>query len=756
MPSLSQFPLDTTKATGRSGQDLKEFLRWSEWGKRENRVWSECCRHYAERRGFYTVNQTIFPFSLYVNPVLLGGYISENIPQTVAIAHARMCSKQYMPEARVASPLASRDDLFAENASNQFIHDHWYRNRSRNRRDLIAQNLIIEGDDFLGLRYDPDQIGSVKMTESQIYAYEKMSGRQPLEVKQIGSNFQGEREFRCEIHTGGTVEYRVPRSMVFVEDGPTEWEEVTRFAVVSYPSVHAARLAWAGSPGADKIRPVSIVDLKGAGTSYLWGFQDYMRYDTQTDPISASPIRDRTCIAEFWVKEGPYWHRNVRTGAGFADELDDESGIIINPFVHYRYTRTGDFWSQGLVQGMLIPAHSLNVRLTQLSGYISRCAKTTWMAPKGSNIQLINNDYNTLVWYDGMGQPPVMKTADTTILSIFQALIELDLSFLSIGGQIGEAGMGDVPARTSAQVLRSTQQAVYGALDLAARHMQEADCECAKKILLINQKLSDWPRMAKLFGDEGAVIARSFQGSDISSGTMIRTVITDAGPESRADRQELAVQLLPFMIPGTNPVEFVDNFVDGTSMKDILPIKVRYSENEANEEYQLMMSGRVAFMPTTIAFGMDNGRVVEAGLQPNSLAYWDEQTGQPRPLLQQDQMDEVHVDQHEKQLLDPNTPHPIRDLLTWHVNMEHRVRMEQQRQRQEAQALDLEAKKSIAIERGNLVNIVTQSEMQKEVAETAAKAKAGADKGGEGSQPSIKASSSPSAGGKKSGLARSK
>jgi hypothetical protein len=740
-------------------RQLYEFVRIAEEGKREQRVWNDCSRHYAERRGYYAVNKRTMPYALAVNPLLLGGYITENIPQTVNIAHARMCRQRYMPEAVVSASFSSMEDLFAAEASNQFLRDHWTRNQSQRRRDWVARNILIGGDDFIGLRYDPEQMGTVTITANDLMAYEQMTGNKPVSVVQIGENENREPLLRVQIPVGGTVEYRVEQDLVFVEDGPTEWSEVTRFCIVSYPSAYAAQMQWTYSPGADKIRAMNIQDLKGAGTSYLFGYQDYSRYNTQTDPITANQYRDRTCIAEFWIKEPNGWRRNVRTGYGFRDEVDDSSGYPINPFIHYRFTKTGDFWSQGLVQGMVTPGFSLNVAMTQMKQYLAGAAKTVWMVPMGSKMEILSNEFNTIMRYDSTGAAPVVKTADPSILQMFQAMIEMDMNFVTIGGQLGDIGMGDTPSRISGRVFSSTQSAVYGQLDLAASNVRESDAECARKILVINQSMaSDWPRMAKLFGGNGTSLIRSFKGSDILGGQDISVTTTDMSSEARAQRAQEALELLPFgffdPMPGSDErTKRFLGYVDGKTIKDLEPAIVRLSEVEANNEYQLMLNGRVGALATGVLFNMDGAQIKEAQLNPTYLGYVDD-SGMPEPLLKDEQDHAIHIEQHRLQSLDPSTPKRVRQMLVYHIKAEHEPRLNYQRMAAQAQQAQLAKQMSLADATGQIATAVAQGEIQKEVVQVGAKAKAAS---GDSSQSrGVRAQATPAAGGRRSGATRSR
>lgn len=742
-------------------RDMVDFLVMSERGKREYRVWRDASRHFAERRGYYAVDRNSRPTTLCVSRLLLGGYISENIPQTVGIAHAQMCRERHIPEATITSPLASRTDLFAQEACNQFLSDHWLRNHCQRRRDWLARNLIIGGDDFIELSYDPNQIGTVEMNANQLWAYEQLSGEKARQVSQIGQDSQQIPIFRADVVVGGTTEKRVSADHIFVEDGPVEWDEVTRFVVMDFPSVHAARMQWADAPGVEYIRSYNIRDLKGAGqySSVPGAYSDYHRYETQTDPTYASKYRQRTIIAQFWLKEGTTWRRIVRTGENLQYEIADDGSLPLNPFTKYAFSRTGDFWSQGLVQGMIGAAYSLNVRLTQLSRYLAHSAKTVWMVPFGSEMSVLSNDYNTIVRYDGLGTAPIMKTADQSVLRMFQEAIEMDMAFLNIGGQLGEIGLGNVPSRTSAVVLRSTQDAVYSGLSLAASHLRDSDIECARKILYINQHMADVPRMAKVLGNDGTVTMRAFQGADIMAGTDVKCATTDMSPQGRTQRLEAAIKLdergmfLPDPMNDERIRRFF-SFVDGSSLSDIQPVDVRYSITEANDEYSLMMAGKVAMLPAEFFFNVEQGKIREMGLNMTYLGYMDPENGEPAALLQENQDDAAHVEQHTIQARDPNTPKNVRDLLNYHISAEHKPRIELKRLQAQAQQAEEMRRMSLADSAGQQATTVVQAEAQKEVVKAGAEAKADAE-GSEDSR-SVSAPATPASGGRRSGMSRSK
>lgn len=748
--------------------NLYRWLRNSEYAKRERQALSEIHRRYYAGEGFYVYDRETLT-------VRVDNYVRRNNSvfsfASAAIDSAQATMMEVMLKPQAYAPSGDRDDLNAIAACNAFLSNHWYLNNSAKIRRNIAHDLCVQGDSVLCTRWDDKAFVRVVLDNpGQIVALGEMmreqGKREPFDVRQMADG-----KWSCIAQMGATSEHIVPADLLFVDSSATCWADVTTFCIVEYPDVEAARERY--PIYADRIQPLYIGSDRGANSYYVtYNISDTINTMSNNQYMGTqfSPDQNRTMIAHFYNKVDGFWEYIPCTGRICETVMDkySESGLRTTPYTKFSAKYQASFWSKSLFHDMLVPSYMVNVLMCQMCRYLAEGVKTLIMAPMGTTQGALTDEFYQIWKYDGTGNPPTVKSADSTIVTLHSNLIDRMLDYINRLGQVSDVGVGIIKSRTSGRAIQEAKESISTTILQMRENIRDAEKECAAKVLHYNQQYSILPTLLSIAGDDGTYAARAFLGSDILGGQDIQIIDTDESPRAADARVDIGLQLVAEQAMSLSQFS---QFVETGKYTDITPKIVQFNEKQARYENDLIQAGRVQFLPIQMLaqdpLQSDIARVVgtPVEMQLNVLAdiptdSFGNMTGFPVPLIDKEQIHEAHLAIHREQLADPSTPVGAKTMLRFHID-EHQRIVDQRMQEEMAQAAQQLAIQTSAEQQGQKEAIQLQSEAQTQGAIQLAIVEAQLERkygktSPQGTQSKKGATSNPTSGGRQSGRSRAR
>ena len=722
------------------GRELTSFCSQNDYNKAQWNAWADITeRYYRGDMWSYLIRQAL---QIWSDPRLISGPFDNSYGIALDIQNSTIMGVKMEPECiPIDNDMHSRKSA---NAGTAILRDHYERNQVATNLSVRSLMLLLNGLRFVRVGYDENQLGTITFpvndgtpnfpgkAEAQITEWERRAGLPALTAERLPDG-----RIRATYMMGGTVEHDVHGGSILVDPGVDNWADVTRFAVVEYPSVFATRQKYDVPP--QTIQPVYVNDNRNYGQFVYNGPYQFYQQDSNTGH-RFSPRSNLTRTVEYWqrMKNG-LWDRMLCTGANNEYVLSEAHNVIANPYVCYT-AQYGDSMyrlSKPRAQAMIDPQYLCNSYLNFRLRYFQKCPKDViWVEDSSDDATGdFTGDFVQRKNYSSLsGKVPVISRFDpTTLRTVAEEQRQYSADVYAAAG-VSPAQRGFAGDRQSGDALQVQIQSSDAPLMFIRGQIVAAEERKNRLVLQVAQQFYSMPRYLGVGVESGA---REFAGTDIRGGTTIRMRLTGTSAETQAERatEMQAIAGLGLLNPGAEQVltRYVRG-VQGANMDALQPEEQRLSFLEADREYEQMELGNVIQGPPKPGVEMSpDGKKVMTGMRP--LVYRDSGV----PLIQPTDMDELHIDRHWQQCHDPHCPQPLKAMLTYHINNEHKVRIAQRQQLAQQAQITALADKSVAEAKGPMVN---------SLASIHAAAEADANK------PEEKGT--PASGGRKSGDTRAK
>jgi hypothetical protein len=588
----------------------------------------------------------------------------------------------------------SPEDRASADVVNAMIEDHYYRNDRATNERIATLAVLNGGDHFFRLRFDESQLGTIVVTPEEMNAFQRiLSENGHANTSPIQATKMSDGRIRAVYAIGGTCEHHVPADHVFPENGPTRWEDVTRVAVVDYPSVRNARLMWPRK--ADKIRSETIQNTRGLGEAGQdWQDGDQYRWRENNSQIGTNFTEDaEMCrVVTYYEKsDDGTWDMAVLTGQSLQFTLHVERGLPMLPIVKYSYEPAGlhRLWSNSLGNKIRPLAYTHNAILNQYFDYLREALKDTLVMPDGPGKHApITNRFRQVFKYPAMARTaPQFLSQNPRTLQIYLEAASVVLNQMWEVGSLGAATRGMAGDRMSGAAI--TQQTQNNQTPLQFIRQMIGDSTVAKDRVALSmaQQFYSIPRLVSIAGEYSEAGVKIVSSSDITAGTTIRLVKTDVTPENQAARRDLFIQL--FQAGLGNP-EFEEQrramlyYIQTGKNYATRPPEERQAESQQTDEIRLIMEDRTNMAPEI--YGPDG----QMQKPPRLIV---SETGES--LFRPYQIHQIHIRVLMDKLNGQGLSEYHRGLLEVHLQ-EHQGYLEQEQQIAQAQAIQMEAEQSKA------------------------------------------------------------
>lgn len=661
-------------------QRIKQFVWRTEMAKRFRDARARVHQDYYSGKQYYRLWLNQSGPSVILDTELLNGMILDYSSVAIDYAVANITGVEFQYE---GIPASSRlmDQKSAE-AATAVLRDHAYRNSSRNTDIAIAYQMALCGEVALRQRFDPNILATQELTAEEAEMMERMAGPPIQAVKLPNGNV------RVVYKSGGTSEHLVDACLIFPEDGPLEWRDVTRFAVVEWPSVYAARLEYPDK--AEYIKPVNVVNRRSGGTSS----QAYI--SSQAEINSATGDRfdqmyELTRIVQYWEKNDyGMWDMQIRCGNDYEVVLVDRQTSPLNPYVLFQARPTQYLWSKSLYDGMRKPQFTINKFATEQLSYFVSQLKDVLFVPQGTDTSPLTNDYSLVVEYDAStGQVPRLQPMDSSVHQVIQNIMGAYVDGLFQFGQISSVTRGDTKTRLAARAIEVMTDNNSEPLMLIRQRLMEGRRQAARVTLQLAQENYGLKRLASIVGPYGDYMSMQFQGTDILAGTDVHVVASDRSPKAYMERMDMAIQAYHQGLWNPEAAEvrsIIDRFARDGNLREFQKTDEVFAERQACNEEELIAAGMVTFAPVPVR---TDGQNAQASAPP----LINVQTGEP--ILQPTQIMSIHLASHTERMNDPDYPAQAKRLLYAHI-AEHQALEQQNAEAQQAQYIKSRQDESLA------------------------------------------------------------
>jgi hypothetical protein len=587
----------------------------------------------------------------------------------------------------------SAEDRLSMDVVNAMLDDHHYRNNRAVEDRVAIISVLNGGDHFMRMSYDDKELVTIVLQPEEMEAFANILARHGhTDTVPVHHSKMADGRIRATYPIGSTREYHLSAHLVLPEAGPTRWEDVTRFAVVEYPSVRQARIEY--SRFADLIRPMSIYNTRSPGSGSDWNSDWGFRQDQNSQTGSSFNEEAQRCrIVHYYEKtDGLGWDWTVRTGDHLEHGIHLERGLPKNPIVKMSYTPMGGnhtVWSNSLGGRIRPLAFTHNAILNQYLTYLSDSLKDILLLPEGpSKSGPITNRHRAVHRYDPRARhPPQYLSQNPTTLRIWLDAANVVLNMMWEAGGLGAATRGMAGDRMSGiavqELTRNNQNPLQFAREIFGQSIVARD----RIALDMAQQFYEIPRLVAMSGEYSETGVKIVSSTAITAGTGVHLVRKDTTTDSQDARRDLFVQLLraglgaPEMEPQRRGMLY---YIATGKEYAVAPPEERQAEAQQIDEIRLIMEDQVHFAPPVM---YPDGQVKK----PHRLVV--SETGEA--LMKPYQIHPIHIRVLCERLNGPGLSEYQRGLLEIHLQ-EHEGYLQQEKEIAQQQALQMEAEQSKA------------------------------------------------------------
>lgn len=666
---------------------------------------------------------------IYRDDEIMEGMILNYIRYCVDLAHSALTSTSYIPEAYSLTNTPSLNR--SSKVGTVVLKDIFERNGGVARQKYIAKTFMIRGDHFVKLEIDDNLLDSLVLPQDQLQQFINLSGLQPITVEPASDT-----EYRAVFRLGHIVERDISSNHVVIPNGVEHFKDTPWFSVTHYMPLSQVQ-AFCEKMGADpeKVKPARIRDIRSLNMSQEFAtVQSSYTYEVREDAVDGSTFTEKSNIAvmtEFWNKESDgTWTCLYFANINRDHYMGGEPGIIEHPYIHYGcWDRPGKFWSMPHTTDLIQIQRTINKLASVQLRHFIKSAKDIIFVPKGSRLVSIDAKEGTsIVEYSALtGHAPQFVSVGSSIMQQLTELLGMYEGKMLQLSRVSEAMQGDVPDRVSQGTMTMAYNQDRSTLGYLASKFEQAEREKWKKSLEIvrNSPNFNLPRLASMLGSDNRPLAMEWKNSDLSAHLMINAKPSSSSPETLAERTARSMELwgLGFFQPQMAEARALFNeYVDSGQTPAPDDDMQKYAEMQALEENQLIQTGQVQIVPIVQVTGPQQDKEMnKISIMVSSVS--------GRPLVQPWQNHAAHLEVLDELIQNPSTPEQIRQLAVFHQAEHQREMAAAQAQAAQSMYNDL-SQQSIANAAGPILNTTISA--------------------------NTKPKSSPSGGGKASGVTRRK
>jgi len=683
---------------------VTEFCNKGDFAKAEWNAVARLSQDLYRGDGYKFLSRSGFTLQIVAEPTLFNGPFSHALASAVDIQTAIVMAYKMNPECVAYSDDA--DDQMSAQAGTKLLRDHYTRNNIAARNLFRSLMVALTGLHFVRVSYDPSQLGTLALYPDEQERFEAMTGLRAIGRPQSLPDGRS----RITYMLGGTREDDIHGGLVIPEIGAERWQDVTRFAVVEYPTVTELRAQYPEFAAAGLIQPIGVQDTRTFGSyDNTWSLP-WFKMDSMTGNwfSSAAGIGRKV---EWWEKSGGVWDRRVLVGMEMV-VVEENRGMPINPYIAYSQ-KTADCLfrnAKPVTNDMLTPIYTANTFLRSKISVFNGMPKNVIIIPDTSE-QIVTNDYEQIYRFDpsmGPAAHPQFVPMNPILLTVIGEMAREAEQRCYDVANIPASLRGITGDRVSGTALKTAIDVADTPIQQIRNTYMECDKMKCRALLKIMQEKYTFARILAPSGNVMQAGMREFSGSDILGGTDVDIALVQDDPSSKARRADFATQLAPFMQPGMESMaDRMESFIEGGTLKAIEPREKVLSESKAVREFEAMMLGRVALYQQPPQINRAAMKVVE---YPPGLVYITPQGLPGTPLLTPIDIHKFEIDQHWRDAQSRSTPENVRKMLIFHINAEHKAAMQQEMQNAQNEAYMAEKQTATAQAAGNLMVTLAAAE----------------------------------------------
>ncbi len=599
------------------------------------------------------------PHLLIIQPDPNIEFVVNNFRVVVNHAESAIMALEMRSEAMAAGD--SQEDRLSAEVVNAMLDDHYYRNNriTEEREALLA--CLNGGDHFMRVSYDENEMGTVVLDPDELQAFETILERDgythPAPIMQTRL---ADGRIRAVYHIGGTREHHLPAENVFPEAGASRWEDITRVAVVDYPSVRSARLAY--PKRADRINPMSVENTRGSSQGVSWDdWSTRMSRDQNSQLGTTFNEMAQVCkIVHYYEKnDNGTWDWAVLTGRHLEFTIHTERGLPSHGIVKYSYEPSGfhRMWSNSLGNAIRPLAYTHNALLNQYVRYLRESLKDILLMPDGGGKGTpVTNRHRAVYRYPIAARtPPQYLSQNPNTLRIWLEAANFFLGQMWEVGGIGAAMRGVAGDRMSGVAVVQQTQNNQTPLMRVRQMLGDTIVEKDRLALSMMQQFYSVPRLLAISGDFSETGVKLASSANVTAGTSVRLLKIDVTPETQAARRDLFVQMFQAGL-GAPEAEgqrrAMLHYIHTGREIATTPPEERLAEQQQIDEIRLIMEGKVEMAPEVITPDGEMER-------PPRLIVTETGESIFRPY----QIHEIHARVLKDKLNGPNLPEYFRGLL---------------------------------------------------------------------------------------------
>lgn len=295
-------------------------------------------------------------------------------------------------------------------------------------------------------------------------------------------------------------------------------------------------------------------------------YKDVMPADWEPQKVSASMILDysrmgmrqdhsgvdQTLVLEAWIR--PNVTKHLPAG-GLVIMVDDqivamsEDGLPYDhgkfPYQHIYTVETGRFYRNSVINALIPLQDEFNRIFAQLIKYKNYASAPQWFYRPGSvdptRVRPLAGQWIPITL--GMDMPqrvelPEIPQYVTSLIDAIRSIVD------DISGQHQVSRATSPGADSAASLVATLRETDDDFLSNTQDSIETAFEEMARQYLSNAVQVWDEPRLIKVTGDMDHLSAQLLDGSDLASGTDIRTTVGSGLPQSRSARQALVKELM--------------------------------------------------------------------------------------------------------------------------------------------------------------------------------------------------------------------
>lgn len=588
-------------------------------------------------------------------------------------------------------------------------------------KDQLGLSLCIHGLMLARPYFDDMMEDTILLSRGELETVERMRseefrGRAPMEVVPYGQD-----RFIATMRMGGIRWEVIPPTRVFVPDGATALEDCNWLLISHFMPVEVARqkmLKMDPNARVDLIQPVYVLN-RGFGSVTISngpmpvsiGMSVDQTYNQQQS-FSQIPIQANVAfLQEYWYWEDGAWNCDYYTGAGQGELVASVKGMTDHGLVDFRLQRRDQiFWPVPPIMDLWQLQNSINKMQTQRIFIYQSTPGDMVLLPAGATISPLSTQKGMYqATYSGNQKPELLQFQNAGIRYLAEEEAHL-FSRMMLISRISQAQMGSLPDRLSANALAEANEMNQTTLRMPFENIKNGLSKLignSIRVLKSAGELTTYPRLVS-GGDPGNMAQIQEWSQDNLVG--LNRIVMDQRvelPNTYEERFNAGLKVMDMFAPGNEAMlRNFDAFVRGDMSITFQDRAVQLAAYTAEEENKAMLGGVVQLVNIqTINAGDPVSMTFAAENKPRCV---NTMTGEY--LFQSGQLNDIHLEHHARLMQDPTVPEPIKAIVRYHMDNEHRWEVAQQQQAAFAQQVEQASRISAAQATGPMLTTAVADE----------------------------------------------